>query len=98
LQDHHPKFLERRHANGFTAFQGGTRWLIKPEAESEAAGLAAAERKTTGVPGRPPIPAECIAPLHRLNAFQRRLEKLQDTRRTLLARLSSDWHKYMLCA
>ncbi len=70
------------------------RWLIKPE----AVGQAAADSRAAGTPGGPLIPSGCIAPLHQLNSLQRQLEKLQGSRRTLLDRLSSDWHKYMLCA
>lgn len=97
LQDQHPKFLEGRHAKGFTAFHGGMRWLIKPEAPAPAA-APAEEGKTIRGSSGPPIPPECITPLHNLNLYQRELEKRQGTRRTLLDRLSSDWHKYMLCA
>ncbi len=97
LQDHYPKFLEGRHAKGFTAFHGGMRWLIKPEARETKPPVV---NSKTVEPGEatPTIPAECLALLDSLNAFQKKLEKHEHTRRTLVDRLSSDWHKYMLCA
>jgi len=98
LQDHYPKFLEGRHAKGFTAFHGGMRWQIKPEASDvmslDVNSKAVEPEESTA----PPIPAECLALLDSLNAFQKKLEMHEDTRRTLVDRLSSDWHKYMLCA
>ncbi len=88
-----PKFEEGRHENGFNAVNGGIRWTIRPQTDSDSskqAGNVAEQKQIT-------LPESLGHALNQLNRLQELYNEGEREIRDLRSILFSDWCKYLKC-